>query len=186
MSFLGDFFGTSTVETPGLGPVPQEAYKRVIQGTTLNDKQVDRSTEWLENYLKNNPDPSAAAFELSKLSSQYPGVRQFEPGSNIWGKVMDAQNAPISKRDANYLSMTMLGQPLTGEQRRYVGKENPSSYKFAGLLAANPRATLTDFPTEEENKISAYYGRMVPEKDGTFRGRRYGSIEPLEYTGGIG
>ena len=186
MSWASDLLGTGTIQTPGLGDSKRQVYGTVTKGVTLNDKQVDRATEWLQDYLKNNRDPSAAAFELSKLSSQYPGVRQFEPGSKTWGTVMDAQNAPISKRDANYLSMTMLGQPLTGEQRRYVGKENPSSYKFAGLLAANPRATLTDFPTQEENKVSAYYGRMVPEKDGTFLGRRYGSIEPLEYTGGIG
>ena len=184
MSFsLGDFFGTSSIETPGLGPVPHEAYKRVIQGTTLNDKQVDRSTEWLENYLKNNPDPSAAAFELSKLSSQYPGVRQFEPGSKIWGKVMDAQNAPISLSDANYLSTTMLGRSLTGDERKYVRKENPSSYKFSGLLAANPRAPLAASPTTQEENL-AEFGRMV-YKDGISTGKRYATIDPLKYTGGI-
>lgn len=182
---LGDFFGTSAVETPGLGPVPREAYKTVIQSTTLNDRQTDRVTDWLKKQLKTNPDPSAAAFELSKLNNLYPGISQLEPGSNIWGKVMDAQNAPIDIRDANYLSMTTLGRSLTGKEKKYVRKEDPSSQQFAGFLAANPQATLADFPTEEENKISAYYGRMIPGKGG-FTGERFSSIAPVEYTGGMG
>jgi hypothetical protein len=97
-----------------------------------------------------------------------------------------AGNEPISIRDADYLSTTMLGRSLTGDERKYVRKEDPSSYKFAGLLAANPQATLADFPTDYENKISAYYGRMTPpEKEGAgFTGKRFSSIAPVEYTGG--
>jgi len=185
MSFLGDFLGTSTIEVPGLGDSKRQVYGTVTKGATLNDKQVDNVTEWLQNYLKNNPDPSAAAFELSKLSSQYPGVRQFEPGSKTWGTVMDAQNAPINIKDADYLSTTMLGRSLTGKEKKYVRREDPSSYKFAGLLAANPRATLAAFPTAEEDKISAYYGRMIPGKKG-FTGERFSNISPVDYTGGIG
>jgi hypothetical protein len=137
-----------------------------------------------QNFLKNNPDPSAAAFELSKLNSLYPGVSRFEPGSKLYKQTFEAQNAAISKSDANYFP-TMLGRPLTGKERKYVRKKDPSSYKFAGLLAANPRATLADFPTAEENKVSAYYGRMIPKKGG-FTGERFSSITPVEYTGGIG
>ena len=185
MSWFSDFLGTSTIKTPGLGTNERKVYGTITKGATLSDKQVDRATEWLQDYLKNNRDPSAAAFELSKLGSQYPGVPQFEPGSKTWGKVMDAQNAPISIKDADYLSTTMLGRSLTGKEKKYVRREDPSSYKFAGLLAANPRATLADFPTEEENKVSAYYGRMIPKKGG-FTGERFSSIAPVEYTGGIG
>ena len=186
MSFsLGDFFGTSSIEVPSLGPVPREAYKRAIQGTTLNDKQVDNVVDLFQNFLKNNPDPSAVTFELSKLNSLYPGVSKFEPGSKLYKQTFEKANDPISLSDANYLSTTMLGRSLTGKERKYVRREDPSSYKFAGLLAANPRATLADFPTEEENKVSAYYGRMIPKKGG-FTGERFGSIAPVEYTGGIG
>ena len=96
-----------------------------------------------------------------------------------------AGNEPISIRDADYLSTTMLGRSLTGDERKYVRKEDPSSYKFAGYLAANPLVTLKDFPTAEENKVSAYYGRMIPGKGG-FTGERFSSITPVEYTGGIG
>jgi len=183
MSDLGDFFGTSTIETPGLGPSKRKVYGTVTKGVTLNDKQVDNVTEWLQDYLKNNRDPSAAAFELSKLSSQYPGVRQFEPGSKTWGKVMDAQNAPISIKDADYLSTTMLGRSLRGKEKKYVNREEPSSYKFAGLLAANPRANLAASPTAEEENL-AEFGRMV-YKGGISTGKRYATIDPLKYTGGI-
>ena len=182
---LGDFFGTSSIDTPELGAIPQQAYKRAIQASTLNDKQVDNVVDLFQNFLKNNPDPSAVAFELSKLNSLYPGVSRFEPGSKLYNKTFEEANKPVSLSDANYLSQTMLGRPLTGKERKYVRREDPSSYKFAGLLAANPRATLADFPTEEENKVSAYYGRMIPKKGG-FTGERFSSIAPLEYTGGIG
>ena len=174
------------VNAPGLGDVGRLAYKRTLQGETIGKGQVGNTAQFLSDYLKQASDPSAAIFEFSRLGNEYPGVREFEPGSKLYKQMFKAGNEPISIRDADYLSTTMLGEPLTKPQKQFVRKENPSSYKFAGYLAANPRATLTDFPTEEENKVSAYYGRMVPEKDGTFLGRRYGSIEPLEYTGGIG
>jgi hypothetical protein len=176
-------FFVPEVNAPGLGDTPREGYKRVNQSMTVNDRQIERFQDYLKETLRNNP--SAAIFDLSTISSQYPGVTQLEPGSKIWGKVMDAQNAPIDIRDANYLSMTTLGRSLTGEEKKYVRKEDPSSQQFAGFLAANPQATLADFPTEEENKISAYYGRMIPKKGG-FTGERFSSIAPLEYTGGMG
>ena len=182
---LGDFFGTSAIETPGLGDNKRQVYGTVTKGGTLNDKQVDNVVDLFQNFLKNNPDPSAVTFELSKLNSLYPGVSRFEPGSKLYNKTFEETNKPVSLSDANYLSQTMLGRPLTGKERKYVRREDPSSYKFAGLLAANPRATLADFPTEEENKVSAYYGRMIPKKGG-FTGERFSSIAPLEYTGGIG
>ena len=182
---LGDFFGTSSIDTPELGAIPQQAYKRAIQASTLNDKQVDNVVDLFQNFLKNNPDPSAVAFELSKLNSLYPGVSRFEPGSKLYNKTFEETNKPVSLSDANYFSQTVLGRSLTGKERKYVRREDPSSYKFAGLLAANPRATLADFPTQEENKVSAYYGRMIPKKGG-FTGERFSSIAPLEYTGGIG
>ena len=173
------------VNAPGLGPVPREAYKRVLQGETIGEGQVDNTAQFLSDYLKQASDPSAAIFEFSRLGNEYPGVREFEPGSKLYKQMFKAGNEPISIRDADYLSTTMLGRSLTGDERKYVRKEDPSSYKFAGLLAANPQATLADFPTEEENKVSAYYGRMIPKKGG-FTGERFSSITPVEYTGGIG
>jgi hypothetical protein len=173
------------VNAPGLGPVPREAYKRVLQGETIGEGQVDNTAQFLSDYLKQASDPSAAIFEFSRLGNEYPGVREFEPGSKLYKQMFKAGNEPISIRDADYLSTTMLGRSLTGDERKYVRKEDPSSYKFAGYLAANPLATLTDFPTAEENKVSAYYGRMIPKKGG-FTGERFSSITPVEYTGGIG
>jgi len=171
------------VNAPGLGDVGRLAYKRPLQGETIGKGQVDNTAQFLSDYLKQASDPSAAIFEFSRLGNEYPGVREFEPGSKLYKQMFKAGNEPISIRDADYLSTTMLGRSLTGDERKYVRKEDPSSYKFAGLLAANPQATLADFPTEEENKISAYYGRMIPGKGG-FTGERFSSIAPVEYTGG--
>jgi len=171
------------VNAPGLGDVGRLAYKRTLQGETIGKGQVGNTAQFLSDYLKQASDPSAAIFEFSRLGNEYPGVREFEPGSKLYKQMFKAGNEPISIRDADYLSTTMLGRSLTGDERKYVRKEDPSSYKFAGLLAANPQATLADFPTEEENKISAYYGRMIPGKGG-FTGERFSSIAPVEYTGG--
>jgi hypothetical protein len=173
------------VNAPSLGDVGRLAYKRPLQGETIGKGQVDNTAQFLSDYLKQASDPSAAIFEFSRLGNEYPGVREFEPGSKLYKQMFKAGNEPISIRDADYLSTTMLGEPLTKPQKEFVRKENPSSYKFAGYLAANPRATLTDFPTAEENKVSAYYGRMIPKKGG-FTGERFSSITPVEYTGGIG
>ena len=174
------------VNAPGLGKVGREAYKRVLQGETIGEGQVGNTAQFLSDYLKQASDPSAAIFEFSRLGNEYPGVREFEPGSKLYKQMFKAGNEPISISDANYLSMTRLGEPLTKSQKQFVRKEDPSSYKFAGYLAANPRATVKDFPTDYENKISAYYGRMtLPEKEGAgFTGKRFSSIAPVEYTGG--
>jgi hypothetical protein len=173
------------VNAPGLGPVAREAYKRVLQGETIGEGQVDNTAQFLSDYLKQASDPSAAIFEFSRLGNEYPGVREFEPGSKLYKQMFKAGNEPISIRDADYLSTTMLGRSLTGKEEKYVRREDPSSYKFAGLLAANPQATLADFPTDYENQVSARYGRMIPKKGG-FTGERFSSITPVEYTGGIG
>jgi hypothetical protein len=174
------------VNAPGLGDVGRLAYKRPLQGETIGKGQVGDTAQFLSDFLKQASDPSAAIFEFSRLGNEYPGVREFEPGSKLYKQMFKAGNEPVSVRDADYLSTTMLGRSLTGDERKYVRKEDPSSYKFAGYLAANPRATLTDFPTDYENKISAYYGRMTPpEKEGAgFTGKRFSSIAPVEYTGG--
>ena len=180
MSFVGE------VNAPGLGDVGREAYKRVLQGETIGERQVGSAAQFLSDYLKQASDPSAAIFEFSRLGNEYPGVREFEPGSKLYKQMFKAGNEPISIRDADYLSTTMLGRSLTGDERKYVRKEDPSSYKFAGLLASDPQSTLSAFPTAEEDRISAYYGRLTPpEKEGAgFTGKRFSSIAPLEYTGG--
>lgn len=173
------------VNAPGLGDVGRLAYKRTLQGETIGKGQVDNTAQFLSDYLKQASDPSAAIFEFSRLGNEYPGVREFEPGSKLYKQMFKAGNKPISISDADYLSTTMLGRSLTGDERKYVRKEDPSSYKFAGLLAANPQATLADFPTDYENQVSARYGRLIPKKGG-FTGERFSSITPVEYTGGIG
>ena len=173
------------VNAPTLGNVWRDYYKNIGQGQTINEGQGDRTADFLSNFLKQASDPSAAIFEFSRLANKYPGNKEFEPGSKLYEQMFEEANKPVSLSDANYLSQTVLGRPLTGKERKTVRTGDLSSYKFAGLLAANPRATLADFPTEEENKVSAYYGRMIPKKGG-FTGERFSSIAPVEYTGGIG
>jgi hypothetical protein len=178
-------FFVPDVNTPGLGNVWRDYYKSIGQGETINEKQEDRTADFLSNFLKRASDPSAAIFEFSRLANEYPGNKKFEPGSKLYEQMFEEANAPINIKDADYLSTTMLGRSLTGKEKKYVRREDPSSYKFAGLLAANPRATLADFPTDYENQVSARYGRLIPKKGG-FTGERYSSIAPVEYTGGIG
>ena len=86
--------------------------------------------------------------------------------------------------DRDYMAMQILGRPMKKSERRWSRETDPSSQEFAGLLYANPRATLAAFPTEEEDKVSAYYGRMIPKKGG-FTGERFSNISPVEYTGGM-
>jgi hypothetical protein len=185
MGWWSDALGTSSIETPGLGPNVMEAFKQPVRGTYLNEGQADRSQEYLSNYLKSSSDPSAAIFEFSRLSNLYPGVKQFQPGSKLYKQTFEAENSPVSTGRADYLSRTMLNQPLTPEMKRLAKQKNLSSYDFAGLLASDRgRASATAFSSPQEENL-AEFGRQVWNSDGTSTGKRYATISPLAYTGGI-
>jgi hypothetical protein len=73
-------------------------------------------------------------------------ANEFEPGSKLYEQMFEKANEPVSLSDANYLSQTMLGRSLTGKERKYVRREDPSSYKFAGFLASQSTSNSCRFP----------------------------------------
>lgn len=178
------------VESPGLGPVPRGYFKDLLKSTSpsLSDKQSNKLSDLFGRMLSSGMDPSRVAFEASAIGQQYPREKAFQPGGSVFNQLLKERLSPDSKKetiaDANYLTQTILGRPMNREEKRYV-KNTRDLDAFAGLLYSSPEATLAAFPTAEEDKISAYYGRMIPGKGG-FTGARFSSIEPVEYTGGFG
>lgn len=183
MSFLSP-------SSPGLGPVPREYFKNVqlATGPTLPGRLGEKLSDVFGAALATGADPSKLAFEAAVLQNKYPGERAFQPGGDIWQQMFQERVGTSSKkediRDANYLSMNVLGQPLSKDYKKWIKSERPSQDMIASMMYSDPQSTLAAFPTAEEDRISAYYGRMVPSKEG-FTGKRYSSITPLEYTGGI-
>ena len=162
------------------------------KGTYSVDKGAEkRVSNLFEKALSSGVNPSQIALQASELSSRFPGLSTLQPGGDIWTDISKeqfglGQTNKESMADRDYMAMQILGRPMKKSERRFAKKTNPSSQEFAGLLYANPQATLAAFPTEEEDKVSAYYGRMIPKKGG-FTGERFGlNIDPIEYTGGIG
>jgi len=160
------------------------------QGTYSVDKGAEkRVSNLFERALSSGVNPSQIALQASELSSRYPGLSTLQPGGDIWSDITKRQfgfnqTPKEAIQDRDYMSMQILGRPMDKSERSWSRETNPSSQEFAGLLYSNPEATLAAFPTEEEDKVSAYYGRMIPKKGG-FTGERFSSIDPLEYTGGI-
>jgi hypothetical protein len=79
---------------------------------------------------------------------------------------------------------------MTGEEQAYVDKERPSEQQLTSMLYANPSSNFAQAETPDEQKISAYYGRLIPRKDEStgavgFTGERYGLKikNPVTYTG---
>ena len=162
------------------------------KGTYSVDKGAEkRVSNLFEQALSSGVNPSQIALQASELSSRFPGLSTLQPGGDIWTDIAKkqfglGQTNKESMADRDYMAMQILGRPMKKSERRFAKKTNPSSQEFAGLLSANPQATLAAFPTAEEDKVSAYYGRMIPKKGG-FTGERFGlNIDPIEYTGGIG
>lgn len=177
------------VSSPGLGPVPRDYFKSLLQDTSpsLSKKQSRKLSNLFESVLSSGADPSRIAFEASTIGQQFPGERAFQPGGSVFNELLKERLSPSSRKetiaDANYLAQTILGRPMNPDEERYVKKTRDLD-AFTGLLYSSPEATLSAFPTAEEDKISAYYGRMIPSKGG-FTGKRFSSIDPVEYTGGI-
>jgi hypothetical protein len=161
------------------------------QGTYSVDKGAEkRVSNLFEQALSSGVNPSQVALQASELSSRFPGLSSLQPGGEVWTDVAREQfglndTNKESMADRNYMAMQILGRPMNKSERRWSRKTDPSSQEFAGLLYSNPQATLAAFPTAEEDKVSAYYGRMIPKKGG-FTGERFSNISPVAYTGGIG
>ena len=179
------------METPGLGPVPRGYFKDVLKSTSpsLSEKQSGKISNLFGKMLSSGTDPSRLSWEAATLGQQFPGEKTFQPGGSVFNRLLEERLSPGGKKetiaDANYLAQTILNRPITEEEKRYV-KDTRDLDKFTGLLYSDPQATLSAFPTAEEDRISAYYGRMIPKKGG-FTGERFGlNIDPIEYTGGIG
>lgn len=183
---ISDLFGVSS---PGLGPVPRAYFKGVQTSTSpsLPKKQGKKLVDFFQNILSSGADPSRIAFEASTIGQQFPGERAFQPGGSVFNELLKERLSPSSRKetiaDANYLAQTVLGRPMNPDEERYVKKTRDLD-AFAGLVFSNPQSTRSAFPTADEDKISAYYGRMIPGEGG-FTGKRFSSIAPVEYTGGI-
>jgi hypothetical protein len=193
MSFFSSIFGGP--KTPSLGD-NYKSYRDEILETnrpSLSDRQSRKLSNLFGKMLSSGTDPSRLSFEAATLGQQFPGETAFQPGGSVFNKLLEERLSPRGKKetiaDANYLAQTILNRPITKEEKRYVKDtrdSDPNLAKFTGRLYSNPEAVAKAFPTDEENRISAYYGRMIPGKDG-FTGARYGlNINPIEYTGGIG
>jgi hypothetical protein len=160
------------------------------KGTFSTDKGAEKRVSRLfDQALSSGVNPSQVALQASELSSRFPGLSTLQPGGDIWTDISREQfglnqTNKESMADRDYMSMQILGRPMKKSERRWSRETDPSSQEFAGLLYANPKATLAAFPTEEEDKVSAYYGRMIPKKGG-FTGERFSNISPVEYTGGM-
>jgi hypothetical protein len=189
MSFFSSIFGGP--KAPSLGD-NYKSYRDEILETnrpSLSGKQSRKLSNLFENMLSSGKDPSRVAWEAATIGQQYPGETAFQPGGSVFNKLLRERLSPGGRKktiaDANYLAQTILNRGITRDEREYV-KDTRDLDKFTGLLYSDPQATLTSFPTAEEDRISAYYGRMIPKKGG-FTGERFGlNIDPVEYTGGIG
>jgi len=161
------------------------------KGTFSTDRSAERNVSSIfQQALSSGVNPSQVALQASELSSRFPGLSSLQPGGEVWTDVAREQfglndTNKESMADRNYMAMQILGRPMNKSERRWSRKTDPSSQEFAGLLYSNPQATLAAFPTAEEDKVSAYYGRMIPKKGG-FTGERFSNISPVAYTGGIG
>ena len=138
--------------------------------------------------MSSGVNPSQIALQASELSSRFPELSTLQPGGDIWTDISREQfglnqTNKESMADRDYMAMQILGRPMKKSERGWSRKTDPSPQEFAGFLYANPRATLAARPTTQEENL-AEFGRMV-YKDGISTGKRYATIDPLKYTGGI-
>jgi len=183
-------------KSPGLEKGTKSYFDEVIssRGPSLPGKQSDKLSNLFGLALSSGADPSRLAFEASRLGSQFPGERSFQPGGDVYNQLFGARFGQPSKkesiRDANFMSQQIFGRPLTGGEKSWIRSERPDANKIAGLFYSNPEAMLAASPTAEEDRLSAYYGRMVPQRSKSggiqFTGKRFSDIPSVEYTGGIG
>ena len=183
-------------KSPGLGPLPRGYFKDLLSsgGPSLSGKQSDKLSNLFGMALSSGADPSRLAFEASRIASQFPGERSFQPGGDVFNQLFEARFRQPGKkesiRDANFMSQQIFGRPLTGDERSWIRSERPDANKIAGLFSSSSEAPLAEFESEQERRLSAYYGRMVPQRSESgglmYTGKRFSDIPSVEYTGGIG
>jgi hypothetical protein len=181
---------------PGINPKAKDLWESVLQSSRLdlNKKQQRRLNRTFDRILSQGADPSAVAFELSTLQSQYPSAETFQPGGDLWQQQLEARlgeegSGKPDITDANFMAQQIWGRALNPDEEKWIKKSDLSEQDVAGYFYSSPEAYLADFPSAEEQRMAAYYGRMRPVRtpSGGLEWRGYGSsIEPVAYTGGIG
>ena len=168
--------------------------KETAYGTTnLTDSESYGISKLFSDLLTSGADPSRVALEAATLGKEYPGLKPFRPGGRIYNELMTQSFAPKTRKEtidsANRDFLSILGRTMTGEEQSYVDKERPSQQQLTSMLYANPASNFAQAETPDEQKISAYYGRLIPRKDEStgavgFTGERYGlKTNPVAYTG---
>lgn len=182
------------VSSPGLGPVPRDFFKGTVQAGSprLGEKRAARVGDFFGDLLASGADPAQVAFEASILSSRYPAEKTFQPGGSVYMDMLKERLQPEGKKamitDRDFMTQQVFGRGLNPEEKKYVKREQPSAQEFASYLYASPRSYGASAPTAAEELASATYGRPVYTrmKDGSVQMTGYsGSIDPVEYTGGI-
>ena len=168
--------------------------KKTIYGTTnLTDAESFNISKLFGELLASGADPSRVALEATALGKEYPGLKPFRPGGRIYNELLTQSFAPKTRKEtidtANRNFLSILGRTMTGEEQAYVDKERPSQQQLTDMLYANPSSNFAQAETPDEQKLSAYYGRLIPRKDEStgavgFTGERYGlKTNPVTYTG---
>ena len=168
--------------------------KETVYGTTnLTDAESYNVSKLFGDLLASGADPSRVALEATALGKEYPELKAFRPGGRISSELLRQSFAPKTRKEAidsgnrNFLSI--LGRGMTAEEQAYVDKERPSDQQLTSMLYANPSSNFAQAETPDEQRISAYYGRLIPRKDEStgsvgFTGERYGlKTNPVTYTG---
>jgi hypothetical protein len=168
--------------------------KETVYGSTnLSDVESYNISKLFGDLLASGADPSRVALEATTLGNQYPGLTPFRPGGRIYNELMTQSFAPKTRKEtidtANRNFLSILGRTMTGEEQDYVDKERPSQQQLASMLYANPASNFAQAETPDEQRMSAYYGRLIPRKEEStgavgFTGERYGlKTNPVVYTG---
>jgi hypothetical protein len=182
------------VSSPGLGPVPRDFFRGTTQAGSprLGEKRAARVGDFFGDLLASGADPAQVAFEASILSSRYPAEKTFQPGGSVAMDMLKERLSPESKKDTlaarDFMAQQVLNRGLNPEEKKYVKRERPSAQEFASYLYSSPESYAAAAPTAEEQRMAAYYGRPVYSrtKGGGVQMTGYsGSIDPVEYTGGI-
>ncbi len=171
----------------------KELKKTVYGATNLTDSESFNISKLFGDLLASGADPSRVALDAATLGKEYPGLKPFRPGGRIYNQLLEESYKPKTRKEtidtANRNFLSILGRTMTGEEQAYVDKERPSQQQLTSMLYANPASNFAQAETPDEQKISAYYGRLIPRKDEStgavgFTGERYGlKTNPVTYTG---
>lgn len=171
----------------------KELKETVYNATNLSEDAEFNASKLFGELISSGRDPKGVALEATILGKQYPNLKSFAPGGDIWSAIMEQNFAPKTTKEvidsANRNFMSVLGRGMTPEEQSYVDKERPTEQQLAGLLYANPSSNFAKSVTPDEEQSEAYYGRLMPRKDKDtgavgFTGERYGlKINPIAYKG---